>query len=141
MNNSFDYAVIRVVPWVDREEFFNAGVILFCPQRRYLNALACLDREKLKAFAPECDAEEMQRRIDAIQKICVGDATAGRIAQLEQRARFHWLVAPRSTLLQVSPVHSGICEDPEPVLQRLFQEQVIRPTASRSLPVKRHLRC
>jgi hypothetical protein len=128
MTNSFDYAVIRVVPSVDREEFFNAGVILFCPQRTYLGASVYLNREKLKAFAPDCDAEEIRRRLEAIQKICAGDATAGSIAQLEQRARFHWLVAPRSTIVQVSPVHSGICEDPEPVLHRLVQEQVfVRP--------------
>ena|SRR5581483_10645720 len=125
MPNSFDYAVVRIVPAVEREEFFNAGVILFCPQQRFLGARIYLDRQKLKAFAPELDADEMQRRLEAVEKICAGDPSAGSIAQLEQRARFHWLIAPRSTLVQVSAAHSGICEEPQPVLERLFQEQVL----------------
>lgn len=124
MPSSFDYAVVRIVPAVEREEFFNAGVILFCPERRFLGARVYLDRGKLQAFAPELDPEEVQRRLEAIEKICTGDARAGSIAQLGQSARFHWLIAPRSTLVQISPAHSGICEDPRAVLDRLFQEQV-----------------
>jgi hypothetical protein len=124
MPSSFDYAVIRVVPAVEREEFFNAGVILFCPEQRFLRARVYLDQEKLKAFAPELEPEEIQRRLEAMEKVCAGDPSAGTIAQLAQRARFHWLIAPRSTVVQVSPTHSGICEEPQPVLDRLFQEQV-----------------
>lgn len=124
MPNTFDYAVIRIVPSVEREEFFNAGVILFCPQQRFLSARVYLNREKLRAFAPELEPGEVQRRLEAIEKICAGDQTAGEIAQLPQRARFHWLIAPRSTIVQVSPAHSGICEQPQAVLDRLFQEQV-----------------
>jgi hypothetical protein len=123
--NSFDYAVIRVVPFTEREEFFNAGVILFCPQQRFLGARIHLDPGKLYALAPGFEAEEVQQRLHAIARICAGDPSAGPIARFSQRARFHWLVAPRSTLIQVSPVHSGICDDPEPVLDRLFREQVL----------------
>lgn len=127
-HNSFDYAIIRVVPFVEREEFFNAGVILFCPQQRFLNARVHLDPVKLQALAPALPAGEAQQRLDAILKICAGDHTAGPIASISQRARFHWLVSPRSTLIQVSPVHSGICDQPEPVLDRLFREQVLAVT-------------
>jgi hypothetical protein len=130
--NSFDYAVIRVVPFTEREEFFNAGVILFCPQQRFLKARVHLDSGKLHALAAALQADEVQQRLDAVVKICAGDKTAGPIALISQRARFHWLVAPRSTLIQVSPVHSGICQEPEPMLDRLFREQVLefteRPT-------------
>ena len=124
MPSSFDYAVIRIVPAVEREEFFNAGVILFCPAQRFLRALVHLDREKLETLAPEVDTEDIQRRLEAIEKICAGDPSAGPIAHLEQRARFHWLIAPRSTLVQVSAAHSGFCEQPESRLHRLFHEQV-----------------
>ncbi|MDQ2711131.1 MAG: DUF3037 domain-containing protein [Acidobacteriota bacterium] len=129
MPSSFDYVVIRIVPLVEREEFFNAGVILFCPQQKFLSARVYLDEKKLTVLAPELDLENLQRRLEGIQKICAGDQTAGPIAQLSQRARFHWLVAPRSTIVQVSPAHSGICEEPEAVLNRLFNEQVLPATA------------
>ncbi|HEX7358933.1 MAG TPA: DUF3037 domain-containing protein [Bryobacteraceae bacterium] len=125
MPYSFDYAVIRVVPLVEREEFFNAGIILFCPPRKFLEARVHLDRAKWSAFAPALDTDEVERRLEAIRKICAGDPTAGPIAQLAQRARFHWLSAPRSTLIQVSAVHSGICNEPEPTLDRLFANQVL----------------
>jgi Protein of unknown function (DUF3037) len=123
--NSFDYAVIRVVPLTEREEFFNAGVIVFCPQRQFLGARVHLDEEKLYALAPGLEADEVRQRLDALVKIAAGDSTAGPIAQLPQRARFHWLVSPRSTLIQLSPVHSGICDEPDAVMGRLFQEQVL----------------
>lgn len=126
--NSFDYAVIRVVPFTEREEFFNVGVILFCPPRRFLEARVYLDCGKLQALAPALHAEEVQQRLDAVVKICAGHKTAGPMARISQRARFHWLVAPRSTLIQVSPVHSGICQEPEPMLERLFREQVLEFT-------------
>jgi DUF3037 family protein len=119
--------VIRLVPLVEREEFFNVGVILFCAQQKFLQARMHLDPAKLEALAPELKLDEVQQRLDAVLKICAGDATAGPIAQLSQRARFHWLVAPRSTLVQVSAVHAGICGEPEVVLERLFREQVVAP--------------
>jgi hypothetical protein len=124
MPNSYDYAVIRVVPLVEREEFFNVGVVLFCAQQKFLEARMHLDAAKLAAFAPELAVEEVQQRLDAVLKICAGEPTAGPIAHLSQRARFHWLVAPRSTLVQVSAVHAGICGEPKEVLERLFREQV-----------------
>jgi hypothetical protein len=125
MLNSFDYAVVRIVPFVEREEFFNAGVILFCAQQKFLDARVHLDLTKVKAFALEPRADEAQQRLDAIVKICAGDPNGGPIASLSQSARFHWLVSPRSTLIQVSRVHSGICDEPEPVLARLFREHVL----------------
>jgi hypothetical protein len=125
MSNSFDYAIVRVVPFPEREEFFNAGVILFCPQRKFLDARVAIDTRKLKALAPQLETEEVRQRLDSIVKICAGDPSAGPIAQLPQRARFHWLVAPRSTMIQPSAVHAGICDDPAPVLERLFREQVM----------------
>lgn len=125
MPYSFDYAVIRVVPLVQREEFFNVGVILFCLQRKFLEARIHLDAAKWNAFTPTADTDEVERHLDAIRKICAGEPTAGPIAELPQRARFQWLSAPRSTLIQVSAVHSGICEDPELALDRLFAKQVL----------------
>jgi hypothetical protein len=127
MPNSFDYAVIRVVPAVEREEFFNAGVILFCPEQRFLGARVYLDLVKLKALAPLLPGEDLWPRLQAIEKISAGDRSAGTIAQLPQRARFHWLTAPRSTLVQVSPTHSGVCVEPASMLERLFREQVLQP--------------
>ena len=122
--SSFDYAVLRVVPFPERGEFFNAGVILFCPQLKFLEARVHLDEQKLKALAPDLPAEEVRRRLEAALKICAGEPAAGPIARLPQSARFHWLVAPRSTTIQVSDVHSGVCDAPGSALDRLFQEQV-----------------
>ena len=121
---SFDYAVLRVVPRVDREEFLNAGVILFCLERKYLAAKIEVDERRLQAFWPDADADLVRQRLEAFPRICAGDPDAGPIAQLSQRERFHWLVAPRSTIIQVSPVHSGLCDGPELALQRLFDRLV-----------------
>jgi hypothetical protein len=108
--SSFDYAVVRVVPRVERGEFINAGVILFCLEHRFLEARVQVDEARLKALWPELDIELVRKHLEAIPKICAGDASAGPIALLSQRERFHWLVSPRSTIIQVSPVHSGLCE-------------------------------
>src|ERR687886_3131022 len=104
----FDYAVIRVVPRVEREEFINAGVIVSCPARNFLKARIELNRQRLAALAPALDAALVQRHLDAIPAICEGVAAAGPIGLLPPRARFHWLVAPRSTIIQTSPVHTGL---------------------------------
>jgi hypothetical protein len=125
MPNSYDYAVIRVVPFVEREEFFNAGVILFCAEQKFLAARMHIDLKKLEALAPGLPVDELRERLDAVVKVCAGDPAAGPIARLPQRARFHWLVSPRSTLVQVSAVHAGICDEPASVLNRLFLEQVL----------------
>jgi hypothetical protein len=122
MPASFDYAVIRVVPRVEREEFINAGVIVFCLEKRYLAARAHLDRERLKALWPEADAELVGEHLRAIERICAGDPSAGPIAMLPQRERFHWLVSARSTIIQPSPVHTGLCESTDGLLDRLQKQ-------------------
>ena len=123
-NHAFDYAVVRVVPRVDRGEFVNAGVILFCSSAGYLDARIELDRARLTALAPDIDVALVESYLEAIPKICAGGGEAGSIGQLPQRARFHWLVAPRSTILQTSPVHSGVHHDLAAALNGLFEKLV-----------------
>ena len=125
----FDYAVVRVVPRVERGEFVNAGVIVSCPGKNYLKARVELDAERLAALDPDCDRETVERHLNAIPLSCEGGAQAGPIGLLPQRARFHWLVAPRSTVIQTSPVHTGFCEDGDAVLERLFERMVRPPRA------------
>lgn len=129
---SFDYAVLRVVPRVEREEFINAGVVLFCPQRDFLQARVGLDDRRLLALWPEADAELIRQHLEAIPRICAGNPDAGPIARLSIRERFHWLVAPRSTMIQVSPVHSGLCEAPEQALEELFRRMVPVPGTAKT---------
>ncbi len=116
---SFDYAILRVVPRVDREEFINAGVVVFCLEKRYLDARILLNVERLRALWPEVDADLVREHLDAVPRICMGDPAAGPIAKLSQRERFHWLTSPRSTIIQPSPVHTGVCDSTEGVLDRL----------------------
>ncbi len=122
--NSFDYAIIRVVPHVERGECINVGVILFCRTRRFLGTLIHLDSQRLAALAPDLDPALVQNHLDTIQSISNGGPAAGPIGQLSQSERFHWLVAPRSTIIQPSPVHSGLCSDPAQTLEKLFKEMV-----------------
>jgi Protein of unknown function (DUF3037) len=122
--SSYDYAVIRVVPRVDREEFVNAGVVLFSKARDFLAARVAVDERRLLALAPEVDLETIRRHLEAIPQIGSGDPNAGPIAKLSARERFHWLVAPRSTVIQVSAVHAGLCEDPAAELNDLFSRLV-----------------
>ena len=121
----YDYALVRLVPCVEREEFINVGVILFCPTRRYLSALVHLDEQRALALDPQIDLQEVRQHLDAIPMICAGGKEAGYVGQLSQSERFHWLVSPRSTIIQTSPVHSGLCEDPETTLQHLFKTMVL----------------
>ena len=123
----FDYAVVRIVPRVDRGEFVNAGVILFCPTRGFLDSRIELDEARLKMLAPNIDVDVVRSYLDAIPKICAGGGEAGSIGSLPQRARFHWLVAPRSTIIQTSDVHSGVHEDPAAALHGLFEKLVRLP--------------
>jgi hypothetical protein len=123
----FDYAVIRVVPRVERGEFVNAGVIVSCPSKDYLKARVELDAERLAALDSGVDRETVERHLAAILRVCEGGAQAGPIGLLPQRARFHWLVAPRSTIIQTSPVHTGFCDDGDRMLERLFDTMVRRP--------------
>jgi hypothetical protein len=120
----FDYAVIRLVPRVEREEFFNVGVIVSCPAQKFLEARIELSEKKLKAFAPALDAETVRRYLDVIPKICAGDAEAGVIGRLTPRERFYWLTAQRSTIIQASPVHTGFCREAGKMLERLFDKMV-----------------
>jgi pimeloyl-ACP methyl ester carboxylesterase len=120
----FQYAILRVVPRVERGECMNAGVVLFCRPRRYLAARAALDAARLAAFAPELDLAEVSEHLDAMSRIAAGERDAGPVARLEQSERFHWLVAPSSTVIQPSPVHTGLCEDPEATLADLVSKLV-----------------
>ena len=122
--SSFEYAVVRVVPRVDREEFVNAGVAVFCLEQSYLQARIQLDESRLKALWPESDVETIRTHLEAIPRICAGDPDAGPIATLSLRERFHWLVSPRSTVIQVSAPHAGMCSDPLETLDRLFHQLV-----------------
>jgi len=120
----FQYAIVRIVPRVERGECMNVGVVLFCRPRRYLAARTALDEARLAAFAPGLDAAEVRSHLDALARIAGGDAGAGPVARLEQSERFHWLVAPSSTMIQTSAVHTGLCEDPDETLERLMEKLV-----------------
>ena len=120
----FQYAIVRVVPRVERGECMNVGVVLFCRPRRYLAARTALDAARLEAFARGLDAAEVRSHLDALTRIAAGDAEAGPVAALEQSEHFHWLVAPSSTMIQTSPVHTGLCEDPDETLERLMEKLV-----------------
>jgi hypothetical protein len=125
--NPFQYAIVRVVPDIARGEFLNAGVILFCPTQRYLNARIHLDRARLTALAPEIDLETVATYLETIPKVCAGGGEAGSIGALPQSQRFHWLVAPRSTIIQTSPVHAGVSHDLDAALDALFEKLVLLP--------------
>jgi len=127
----YDYAVFRVVPRVEREEFVNVGVIVSCPARGFLEARIELNEQRLVAMDSTLDLESIRAHLLTIPAICAGGAQAGPIGQLSQRERFHWLVAPRSTIIQSSPVHTGYCKDPAEVLERLLNTMV-RPAADHS---------
>ena len=122
---SFDYAVVRVSPRVEREEFVNAGVILFCLERKFLGARVHLDEGRLRALWPEVDVELIRSRLEAVVKVSSGAEDGGPVARLSQRQRFHWLVAPRSTIVQMSPVHTGVSDNPEVCLEELFRQLVL----------------
>ncbi|HEX4034070.1 MAG TPA: DUF3037 domain-containing protein [Solirubrobacteraceae bacterium] len=122
--SAFSYAVVRVVPHVERGEGFNAGVVLFCRQLDFLAARVALDERRLAVLAPDLSPETVRRQLEAIVRIADGDPDAGSIAALPASERFGWLVAPASTIIQPSPVHSGLCEDPRAALGDLFADLV-----------------
>jgi hypothetical protein len=130
-HSSFDYAIVRVVPRVEREEFVNAGVILFCLERDFLAARVELDAERLRALFPEVDLPLVEEHLAALVRVAEGGQGSGPIGRLSLRERFHWLVAPRSTVIQVGPVHSGVCDDPQRALERLVERNVRVPGARR----------
>jgi hypothetical protein len=121
---SYDYAIIRVVPRVERGEMINVGVILSCPDVSFLEARIELDDARLLAFDASLDMDAVRAHLDSIPVTCRGGADAGPIGALPQRARFHWLVAPRSTIIQMSPVHTGRTDDPSAALERLLDRMV-----------------
>lgn len=122
----YDYAVVRVVPRVERGEFVNAGVILSCASRRFLQARIVLDEARLLALDPWADLAGLRSALDAIPRICEGGPAAGPLGALPLRERFHWLVAPRSTSIQTSPVHTGRCDDLDGAIERLL-DRMVRP--------------
>jgi len=124
-NQLFEYAVIRIVPKVEREEFLNAGVILYCAKLNFLQTMFCLSEERLRIFAPEIDSQVLQQNLDAFERISVGDSDAGPIAKLDLAARFRWLTATRSTIVQTSKVHPGFCINPAETLLRLYTQLVL----------------
>jgi Protein of unknown function (DUF3037) len=122
----FQYAALRIVPRVERGEAVNAGVVLFCRPLRFLGARTQLDEMLLRALAPECDAAAVRQALEAIERIAAGDAAGGPLAELPPSERFHWIVAPSSTIVQPGPVHTGLTTDPAGELSRLFARLVVR---------------
>lgn len=118
--HSYDYAIVRVVPRVEREEFINAGVILSCAAQNFLDARIELDEARLRALDPGVDLESVRENLAIIPRICAGGVDAGPIGRLSLRERFHWLTAPRSTIIQTSAVHTGRCENPAGALDHLL---------------------
>jgi Protein of unknown function (DUF3037) len=125
----FEYAVIRIVPRVEREEFLNIGVILYCKPLHFLQSLYTIDTNRLGAFAGYLDMAALKEHLCVFEKICAGDKAAGEIAKLDAASRFRWLTATRSTIVQCSKVHPGLCADAEKTLQKLYTQLVLQPGA------------
>lgn len=125
MRSTYDYAIVRVVPRVERGELINAGVIVACATERYLAARVALDVARLRALSPATDPDEVAAALALIPLIAAGDARGGPIAALPRGERFHWLVAPRSAIIQTSPVHTGLCEAPDAALEHLLARLVL----------------
>ena len=123
-HDSYDYAVIRVVPRVERGEFMNVGVIVSCEKTGYLKAAVELDEARLRALDPRVDLATLRRHLEAMQRICAGGPDAGPIGLLPQRARFHWLTARRSAIIQTSTVHMGRCSDMDAIVEHLMERMV-----------------
>lgn len=123
----FQYAIIRVVPRVERGESLNVGIVLLCRPQRYLGARIALDERRLAALDPDLDPRSVRPHLDAIERVAAGDPAAGPIAVLDRAERFHWLVAPASTIIQPSAVHTGLCDDPAVELEHLIATLVNRP--------------
>jgi hypothetical protein len=124
--SSYDYVLIRIVPNVERGECLNVGVLLFCRTQCFLGVRIHLDQARVLALAPDFDLAAVQQQLDAIVRICKGGPEAGPLGQMSQSERFHWLVSPRSTIVQTSQVHSGLSADPEAALEHLLKTMVYR---------------
>ncbi len=127
MGEPFEYAVLRVVPRVERGECINAGVVLYCQAERFLGARVHLDPTRLKALDPGADLEAVRAHLEAFRSVCAGGPEAGAVGRLPLGERFGWLVAPRSTVVQPSPVHTGLTDDAEAELERLLSRMVLPP--------------
>jgi Protein of unknown function (DUF3037) len=123
---TYDYAIVRVVPRVERGEFINAGIIMSCDVARILKAAIALDENALLALDSRVDLVVIREALATIPLICAGGASAGPLGGLSARERFHWLVSPRSTMVQTSPVHTGQCDDPDAALERLMNKMIRR---------------
>ena len=124
----YEYAVLRVMPQVEREEFVNVGIVLYCRTKKYLNVIYRIDDQRLLALFPHLDIAEVGEYLNSFERICNGDKYAGLIAQLPVAERFRWLTATRSTIVQASKVHPGYCDDPQSTLNRLFGQLVLPMT-------------
>lgn len=124
-NINYEYAVIRIVPKVEREEFMNVGVLLYAKRKKYLGIKYVINQKRLDAFAQELDLEALQAYLHGWELVCQGGKQGGRIGQEDLAFRFRWLTAPRSTIIQSSRPHPGLCQDPEQVLEDLFKLYVL----------------
>jgi hypothetical protein len=124
-NHSFEYAVIRVVPKGEREEFLNVGVIVYCPGLKFLQVMFTLNEDRLRAFSPDLDIEEIKEHLCAYEHVCKGGTNGGPIGKLDMPSRFRWLTATKSTVVQMSKVHPGLCENGEETLRKLHEKLVL----------------
>ena len=124
-NHVFEYAIIRVVPKVEREEFINVGVILYCGPLKFLDTRIAINKDRIQAFCKQVECEELEEYIHSFERISKGGKGSGPIGELSAAERFRWLTATRSTIVQTSKVHPGITSDPKEVLERLFEQNVL----------------
>lgn len=122
----FSYAVLRIVPDIEREEFVNAGLVLFCRSRRYLRARTALDAARLRALRPNADVDALRGQLGLIERIAAGEVRSGPLAGMSQSERFHWLTTPRSTAVQPGPIHGGMADDPDATFEHLYTTLVDR---------------
>jgi hypothetical protein len=122
----FSYAVLRVVPDIEREEFVNAGLVLFCRPRRYLRARTSLDVDQLRGLTPRVDADGLRDQLALVERIAAGEIETGPLAEMSQSERFHWLTTPRSTAVQPGPIHGGMADDPDTTFDHLYSTLVDR---------------
>lgn len=120
-SNSFEYTIARIVPRVERDEFVNVGVVLLCRSARFLRARFRVDVHRLALLAPDLDVDAVQAQLELVERLCAGGAETGPIGTLSLPDRFRWIASPRSTSLQFSPVHCGLCHDPQQALDEVFE--------------------
>jgi hypothetical protein len=127
VSKPFEYAILKVIPRVERGECMNAGVVLYCQADRFLDARVHLDASRLRALDPDADLDAVRAHLESFRSVCAGGAKTGAVGRLPLRERFGWLVAPRSTVVQPSEVHTGLTDDPEAELERLLRRMVLPP--------------